>query len=72
MNSGRTVVLFGGTGFIGTHVAMYWLRENLAEKVILVDLNPPRNEPWTAPLHREFANGTSGLSSLGRSAANPR
>ncbi|MFZ0691992.1 MAG: NAD(P)-dependent oxidoreductase [Acidobacteriaceae bacterium] len=57
VDNGQTVILFGGTGFIGTHVAMYWLEENLAEKVVLVDLNPPRNEPWTAPLHRELQTG---------------
>lgn len=50
----RTVVLFGGTGFIGTHMALYWLREGLAEKVVLVDLNPPRNEPWAAALQQEL------------------
>lgn len=62
VNSGPTVVLFGGTGFIGSHVAMYWLRENLAEKVILVDLNPPRNEPWMAPLHRALQTGRAAYS----------
>jgi nucleoside-diphosphate-sugar epimerase len=55
-NSG-TVVLFGGTGFIGTHMAMHWLRENLADKVILVDLNPPRNELWTALLQQALETG---------------
>jgi len=53
----RTVVLFGGTGFIGSHVAMEWLRENLASKVVLVDLNPPRVEPWTAALRHELQTG---------------
>jgi GlcNAc-P-P-Und epimerase len=54
---GGTVVLFGGTGFIGTHVAMHWLRENLADQVLLVDLNPPRDEAWTASLQRELQTG---------------
>lgn len=53
----RTAVVFGGTGFIGTHLAMYWLREGLSEKVVLVDLNPPRNEAWTMPLQRELQTG---------------
>lgn len=56
VNTG-TVVLFGGTGFIGTHMAMYWLREGLAERVVLVDLKPPRIEPWTAPLQKELQSG---------------
>jgi nucleoside-diphosphate-sugar epimerase len=51
------VVLFGGTGFIGTHMAMYWLREGLAERIVLVDLKPPRIEPWTAPLQKELQTG---------------
>lgn len=36
---------------------MHWLRENLADKVILVDLSPPRREPWTAALQQELAAG---------------
>jgi nucleoside-diphosphate-sugar epimerase len=52
-----TVVLFGGAGFIGTHIAMHWLREGLAQKVLLVDINPPRNEPWTAPLQQALQTG---------------
>jgi GlcNAc-P-P-Und epimerase len=54
---GATAVLFGGTGFIGSHIAMHWLREGLADRVVLVDLNPPRNEPWVAPLHEELQTG---------------
>lgn len=46
----KTAVIFGGTGFIGTHICQHWLRENLADKIILVDLLPPRNEPYTAEL----------------------
>jgi nucleoside-diphosphate-sugar epimerase len=37
-----TVVIFGGTGFIGTHLTQHWLRERLAARVILVDIAPPR------------------------------
>ena len=40
MTRGSTIVLFGGTGFIGTHLAQHWLREKLAEKIVLVDLAP--------------------------------
>ncbi|MFP5227530.1 MAG: NAD-dependent epimerase/dehydratase family protein [Acidobacteriota bacterium] len=56
-DSTRIAVLFGGTGFIGSHLAMHWLRENLADRVILVDVNPPRREPWTAPLQEALQNG---------------
>lgn len=57
LSASETVVLFGGTGFIGSHLAMHWLRENLAQKAILVDLNPPRSEPWTAPLQEALQSG---------------
>jgi GlcNAc-P-P-Und epimerase len=57
LKPGGTVVLFGGTGFIGSHLAMHWLREGLAARVVLVDLNPPRDEPWTAPLQKELQSG---------------
>jgi GlcNAc-P-P-Und epimerase len=52
-----TVVLFGGTGFIGTHLAQEWLCARLAKKVVLVDLLPPRNEPYCAELQRGLADG---------------
>lgn len=52
-----TVVLFGGTGFIGTHLAQHWLRSGLAQKIVLVDLLPPRNEPYCADLQKGLADG---------------
>src|SRR5579862_1091301 len=53
----ETVVIFGGTGFIGTHFAQHWLSENLAGKVFLVDLLPPRNEPYAAELLAAIESG---------------
>lgn len=53
----RTVVIFGGTGFIGTHMARHWLRERLASKIVLVDLNPPRKEPWTEDVQLGLQSG---------------
>lgn len=52
-----TVVIFGGTGFIGTHIAQHWLTERLARRVILVDLVPPREEPYTAVLQQGLQSG---------------
>ena len=52
-----TVVIFGGTGFIGSHLAQHWLRENLAKHVILVDLAPPRIEPYTTELQNALKDG---------------
>jgi nucleoside-diphosphate-sugar epimerase len=58
MNNGiETVVIFGGTGFIGTHLAQHWLRENLAKQVFLVDLVPPRKEPYAADLQAALSDG---------------
>jgi Nucleoside-diphosphate-sugar epimerases len=58
MNNGMdTVVIFGGTGFIGTHVAQHWLREKLARQIILVDVSPPRNEPYTSELQSALKDG---------------
>ena len=36
---GSTCVIFGGTGFIGTHFAEHLLAKSLVEKVILADVN---------------------------------
>jgi GlcNAc-P-P-Und epimerase len=38
----NSVVLFGGTGFVGSHFARYLLERNLAQKCILADLQPIR------------------------------
>lgn len=56
-NHRRTVVLFGGTGFIGTHVAQHWLREDLADRLVLVDLHPPRSERYSELLQRNIRSG---------------
>ena len=52
-----TAIVFGGTGFIGTHLAQHWLRERLANKLVLVDLAPPREEPYTAELQSALKDG---------------
>ncbi len=57
MKTAETVVLFGGTGFIGTHLAQYLLEQRAARKIVLADLAPPRNEPWTALLQEGLRTG---------------
>jgi len=53
----EAVVIFGGTGFIGTHLSQHWLRQNLARQLFLVDLLPPRNEPYAAGLQAALQSG---------------
>lgn len=52
-----TIVIFGGTGFIGTHMAQHWLRAVPGAKIVLVDLNPPRTAGYAAELKRGVAAG---------------
>ncbi|SEH08559.1 NAD-dependent epimerase/dehydratase family protein [Candidatus Venteria ishoeyi] len=35
-------IIFGGTGFIGSHFAQFLISHHLADKIILADLAPPR------------------------------
>jgi nucleoside-diphosphate-sugar epimerase len=53
----KTVVLFGGTGFIGTHLAQHLLRCDLAETIYLVDLNGPRDLSYTKTLQCGLSSG---------------
>jgi GlcNAc-P-P-Und epimerase len=53
----ETVVLFGGTGFIGTHLAQHLLRNNLAETIFLVDINGPRDFSYTQMLQSGLRSG---------------
>jgi nucleoside-diphosphate-sugar epimerase len=57
MNPVGPVILFGGTGFIGTHLTQHLLRENLTGKIVLVDLQPPRDEVYTALLQKGLRSG---------------
>src|ERR1700756_1828441 len=61
MNENRTIVIFGGTGFIGSHFATYWLEQGLAEKVVLVDVAPLRSEPYTRDLQLGLKSGAVGF-----------
>lgn len=38
----RSCVIFGGTGFIGSHFAQYLITNDLADNVYLADINPVR------------------------------
>lgn len=43
----QRAVLLGGSGFCGAHLAEYLAAEELAEEVLLVDLQPPRVGAYT-------------------------
>lgn len=53
----KTVVLFGGTGFIGTHLAQHLLDQYQGVSVYLIDHAPPRESPHTRLLHAALASG---------------
>jgi nucleoside-diphosphate-sugar epimerase len=53
----KSVVVFGGTGFIGTHLAQHLLLHNLAQTIFLVDLNPPRDLPYSQSLQGGLSSG---------------
>lgn len=40
----KTAVIFGGTGFIGSHLAQRIIAENLYDRVILADIKPIRKD----------------------------
>jgi GlcNAc-P-P-Und epimerase len=44
-------VLFGGTGFIGTHFTRFLLANNLAKTITLADIEPPRSLTSRAALN---------------------
>lgn len=53
----KRIVIFGGTGFIGTHLAQHMLDSPETEHVLLVDLNPPRTGPYVSRLTEGLQNG---------------
>lgn len=53
-----SVVIFGGTGFIGTHLCQYLLQKQLARRIFLADLAPPRQACYATVLNTALANGT--------------
>jgi nucleoside-diphosphate-sugar epimerase len=53
----KSVVVFGGTGFIGTHLAQHLLMQNNVETIFLVDVNPPRDLPYTKLLQSGLKAG---------------
>ena len=54
-----TAVLFGGTGFIGTHLAEHFLKTGAARHVVLADIARPRTPPWAPNVARALDDGRS-------------
>ena len=52
-----TVVIFGGTGFIGLHFTKHLLDNKLADKVILADIKSPDRHPAARFLADEISRG---------------
>lgn len=53
----QSIAIFGGSGFIGTHLAEHVLRNGLAMKIYLVDRMPPKEFPYTQLLNRGLQSG---------------
>jgi GlcNAc-P-P-Und epimerase len=53
----KTVVIFGGTGFIGTHLSQFLLSDTSVREVVLADLNLPRRDRYTVALQDALASG---------------
>ncbi len=52
-----SVVIFGGTGFIGTHLCQHLLSHGLAGLITLVDVRPPRTASYAREMARGIADG---------------
>ncbi len=48
----KTCVLFGGAGFIGTHMAALLLDHGVAERVVIADIVPENRPSWAPALQR--------------------
>ena len=53
----QTIAIFGGSGFIGTHLAEYALGSGLAKKIFLLDLAAPKPALYTPLLNRGLQTG---------------
>jgi len=50
-------VIFGGTGFIGTHLSQSLLKHDPSCEVVLADLNPPRDVDYAEELKKALSIG---------------
>src|SRR5262245_25758247 len=57
INEFKVCVLFGGSGFIGTHFARHLLANGSVEQLFLADVCPPKLEMWPQDLQKEYKSG---------------
>lgn len=53
----KSIVIFGGTGFIGTHLTQTLLNANTAQTIYLVDLQDPVSAPYAEQLQSGLRSG---------------
>jgi nucleoside-diphosphate-sugar epimerase len=53
----QCAVIFGGTGFVGTHLTQHLLATGDATSVVVVDLLPPREAVYAAAMQAGLATG---------------
>jgi len=53
----KSIVIFGGTGFIGTHLAQTLLSSNADGTIYLVDIEEPSRQPFAEQLHAGLSSG---------------
>ena len=49
--------IFGGTGFIGTHLSQFLVEGDASCEVVLADLNPPRDAGYAKELQNALSSG---------------
>jgi len=54
-----TIVIFGGSGFIGSHLTESLLQDNPEHMIVLFDLNPPRVASYTKLAQQALAKGNA-------------
>ncbi len=57
MNKFKNIVIFGGSGFIGAHLSINFLTNNLVDQIILADIEAPKYQNLPPQLKSFFDSG---------------